>query len=127
MENVHPKKKLDTKEDPNNNHTIEDQGQSWDFDPDWGPSFGKTCLIPRRMELRNQETKAIVKEMRRTNFGTCSSQKEPGHNREPTQQSYYWAPWNNVRVQCFDGVLMRHPIFWEMRHFEKSKRMELGN
>ena len=29
-----PKKKLDTKEDPHNNHTIEDQGQSWDFDPD---------------------------------------------------------------------------------------------
>ena len=29
-----PKKKLDTKEVPNNNHTIEDQGQSWDFDPD---------------------------------------------------------------------------------------------
>ena len=26
--------KLDTKEDPNNNHTIEDQGQSGDFDPD---------------------------------------------------------------------------------------------
>ena len=34
LENVHPKKKLDTKEDPHNNHTIEDQGQSWDFDPD---------------------------------------------------------------------------------------------
>ena len=28
------KKRLDTKEDPNNNHRIEDQGQSWDFDPD---------------------------------------------------------------------------------------------
>ena len=28
------KKEPDTKEDPNNNHTIEDQGQSWDFDPD---------------------------------------------------------------------------------------------
>ena len=27
-------KKLDTKEDPHNNHTIEDEGQSWDFDPD---------------------------------------------------------------------------------------------
>ena len=26
--------KPDTKEDPHNNHTIEDQGQSWDFDPD---------------------------------------------------------------------------------------------
>ena len=29
---VHAKKKLDTKEDPHNNHTITDQGQSWDFD-----------------------------------------------------------------------------------------------
>ena len=28
------KKKLDTREEQNNNHTIEDQGQSWDFDPD---------------------------------------------------------------------------------------------
>ena len=28
----HPTKKVDTKEYPRNNHTIEDQGQSWDFD-----------------------------------------------------------------------------------------------
>ena len=27
-----PPKKMDTKEYPRNNHTIEDQGQSWDFD-----------------------------------------------------------------------------------------------
>ena len=29
LENVHPEKKLDTIEDPHNNHTIEDQGCSW--------------------------------------------------------------------------------------------------
>ena len=62
MENVHPQGKLHTKEDPHNNHTIENHGQSRNFDADWGLSFGKTRLVPRRMELRNKETKAIAKE-----------------------------------------------------------------
>ena len=34
FEHAHPTKKLDTKEDPHNNHTIEDQSQSRDFDSD---------------------------------------------------------------------------------------------
>ena len=30
-------------------------------------------------------------------------------------------------MQCFNGVLIRHPLFWEIRHVETYKRMELGN
>ena len=30
-------------------------------------------------------------------------------------------------MQCFNGVLIGHPIFWEIKHVEKYKRMELGN
>ena len=35
-------------------------------------------------------------------------------------------PWKNVWVQFFYWVLKRHPIFWEIRHFENSKRIELS-
>ena len=58
----HPKKKLDTKEDPHNNHTIEDQGQSWILILIEVHPSEKNCLISRRMELKNQETKAIAEE-----------------------------------------------------------------
>ena len=27
--------------------------------------------------------------------------------------------------EFFNGVLIRPPIFWDIRHFEKSKRMEI--
>ena len=58
-------KELDTIEDPQNNHTIGDQGGSW-----------TTSL-------------------------------------------------KSVRVQCFNGVLTRHPMFWEKIHFEKSESTNL--
>ena len=50
----------------------------------------KTCLIPTRMELRNQESKAIALERGTYFWRKKRIRKGAGHNREPTEQSYYW-------------------------------------
>jgi len=34
-------------------------------------------------------------------------------------------PWKIVWVLFLNWVLIWHPIFWEIKHFENSKRMEL--
>ena len=70
---------------------------------------------------------------------TCENvhlRKRVGHNRGSLEQSYYWGSgWLmdyflekvfgcNVSMG-FNGVLTRHPIFWERIHFEKSKSPNL--
>ena len=68
LENVHFKKKLDTIEDHDSKHTIEDQCCSW------------ATPIKKLFE--------------------CCFFKE------------------------INWVLTKHPIFWDIRHFENSKRMK---
>jgi hypothetical protein len=57
--------------------------------------------------------------------------KKEDHDSKHTieDQSCSWAtPMKNclsaVKKKINNWVLTRHPIFWDIRHFEKSKRMK---
>ena len=67
--------------------------------------------------MNQAKTKAKWIEQRKMEK-TCQRKKDR-HNREPTQQSYYWGSGllmdyfleKNVRVQCFDKIKLRDHIF----------------
>ena len=79
-----PKKKLDTKEDPHNN-----QDQSWDFDPDLGPSFGKKLVDSKKNGAKKPRNKSCSKG-KETVILENVHPKKTRHNKGPTEQSYYW-------------------------------------
>ena len=50
----------------------------------------------------------------------------PQNNHTIGDQGGSWTTsLKSVWVQCFNGVLTRHPIFWEKIHFEKSESTNL--
>ena len=49
--------------------------------------------------------------------------EDPHNNHTIADQGCSWTtPLTNCLGAMFNGVLIRHPIFWEMRHFEKSQK-----
>ena len=101
-------KKLDTKEDPHNNHTIEDQGQSWDFDPDWGPSFGKNLADSKRKGARKRRNKSYSKGKETTILENVHPKKKLDTKEDPQKNNHTIADqgcsWTTTFKNCLGAM-----------------------
>ena len=66
---------MDTKEYPHNNYTIEDPGQSWDIDADWGSSFGKALFDSKKNGAKKLSNKSYSKVKEKIVFQKITSKK----------------------------------------------------